>query len=74
MQLLRSKLIEPEERKRAEEWPKVRGEVKDVAWARRSAVTSCTLTSGSGIDRTGHESGDTQGVLDGDIDAFVGTS
>ena len=32
MQLLRSKLIELEERKRAEELAKERGEVKDVAW------------------------------------------
>ena len=32
MQLLRSKLIELEERKRAEELAKARGEVKDVAW------------------------------------------
>ena len=32
MQLLRSKLIELEERKRSEELAKARGEVKDVAW------------------------------------------
>ena len=32
MQFLRSKLIELEERKRAEELAKARGEVKDVAW------------------------------------------
>ena len=32
MQFLRSKLIELEERKRAEEMAKARGEVKDVAW------------------------------------------
>jgi peptide chain release factor 2 len=71
MQLLRSKLIELEERKRAEELQKERGEVKDVAWG--SQIRSYFLHPDQRVKdhRTGHESGDTGGVLDGDIDDFV---
>jgi peptide chain release factor 2 len=71
MQLLRSKLIELEERKRAEELAKVRGEVKDVAWG--SQIRSYFLHPDQRVKdhRTGHESGDTEGVLNGDIDDFV---
>jgi peptide chain release factor 2 len=71
MQLLRSKLIELEERKRAEELAKVRGEVKDVAWG--SQIRSYFLHPDQRVKdhRTGHETGDTQGVLDGDIDDFI---
>ena len=71
MQLLRSKLIELEERKRAETLAKERGEVKEVAWG--SQIRSYFLHPDQRVKdhRTGHESGDTQGVLDGDIDDFV---
>jgi peptide chain release factor 2 len=71
MQLLRSKLIELEERKRAEELAKEKGEVKDVAWG--SQIRSYFLHPDQRVKdhRTGHESGDTERVLDGDIDGFV---
>src|SRR5690348_9200470 len=71
MQFLRSKLIELEERKRAEVLAKERGEVKDVAWG--SQIRSYFLHPDQRVKdhRTGHESGDTQRVLDGDIDDFV---
>jgi peptide chain release factor 2 len=71
MQLLRSKLIELEERKRAEELAKERGEVKDVAWG--SQIRSYFLHPDQRVKdhRTGHESGDTEKVLNGDIDDFV---
>jgi peptide chain release factor 2 len=71
MQLLRSKLIELEERKRAEELAKERGEVKDVAWG--SQIRSYFLHPDQRVKdhRTGHESGDTGRVLDGDLDDFV---
>jgi peptide chain release factor 2 len=71
MQFLRSKLIELEERKRAEELAKERGEVKDVAWG--SQIRSYFLHPDQRVKdhRTGHESGDTEGVLNGDIDEFV---
>ena len=70
-QLLRSKLIELEERKRAEELAKERGEVKDVAWG--SQIRSYFLHPDQRVKdhRTGHEAGDTERVLNGDIDDFV---
>jgi peptide chain release factor 2 len=71
MQLLRSKVIELEERKRAEQLAKERGEVKDVAWG--SQIRSYFLHPDQRVKdhRTGHETGDTERVLDGDIDDFV---
>jgi peptide chain release factor 2 len=71
MQLLRSKLVELEERKRAEELAKERGEVKEVAWG--SQIRSYFLHPDQRVKdhRTGHEAGDAQRVLDGDIDDFV---
>ncbi len=71
MQLLRSKLIELEERKRAETLAKERGEVKEVAWG--SQIRSYFLHPDQRVKdhRTGHEAGDAQRVLDGDIDDFI---
>ncbi len=71
MQLLRSKLIELEERKRAEELAKARGEVKDVAWG--SQIRSYVMHPYTMVKdhRTEHEVGDVQRVLDGDLDEFV---
>jgi peptide chain release factor 2 len=71
MQLLRSKLIELEERKRSEEMAKQRGEVKDVAWG--SQIRSYVLHPYTMVKdhRTEHEVGDVQRVLDGDLDEFV---
>src|SRR5919198_762544 len=71
MQLLRSKLIELEERKRAEELASERGEVKDVAWG--SQIRSYVLHPYTMVKdhRTDFEMGDAQRVLDGDLDGFV---
>jgi peptide chain release factor 2 len=71
MQFLLSKLIELEERKRAEELAKARGEVKDVAWG--SQIRSYVLHPYTMVKdhRTEHEVGDVQRVLDGDLDGFV---
>ena len=71
MQLLRSKLIELEERKRSEELAKARGEVKDVAWG--SQIRSYVLHPYTMVKdhRTDLERGDAQRVLDGDLDGFV---
>jgi peptide chain release factor 2 len=71
MQFLRSKLLELEERKRAEELARARGEVKDVAWG--SQIRSYVLHPYTMVKdhRTDHEVGDVQRVLDGDIDEFV---
>jgi peptide chain release factor 2 len=71
MQLLRSKLIELEERKRSERLAKERGEVKDVAWG--SQIRSYFLHPDQRVKdhRTGHEAGDAERVLNGDIDDFI---
>jgi peptide chain release factor 2 len=71
MQMLRSKLVELEERKRAEELARARGEVKDVAWG--SQIRSYVLHPYTMVKdhRTEHEVGDVQRVLDGDLDGFV---
>jgi peptide chain release factor 2 len=71
MQLLRSKLLELEERKRSEEMARARGEVKDVAWG--SQIRSYVMQPYTMVKdhRTGHEVGDVQRVLDGDLDEFV---
>src|SRR3954467_3969141 len=71
MQLLRSRLIELEERKRSEELVRQRGEVKDVAWG--SQIRSYVMHPYTMVKdhRTEHEVGDVQKVLDGDLDGFV---
>jgi peptide chain release factor 2 len=71
MRLLRARLLELEERKRAEEMAAERGEQKDVAWG--SQIRSYVLHPSQRVKdhRTGHEVGDAQRVLDGDLDAFV---
>jgi peptide chain release factor 2 len=71
MQMLKAKLIELEERKRAEEVNAERGEVKDVAWG--SQIRSYVLQPYTMVKdhRTEYEVGDAQRVLDGDIDGFI---
>src|SRR5690242_18254744 len=71
MRLLRARLLELEERKRAEEMAAERGEQKDVAWG--SQIRSYVLHPSQRVKdhRTGHEVGDAQRVLDGDLDGFV---
>lgn len=71
MKLLRSKLIELEERRRAEELARERGETQDVAWG--SQIRSYVLQPYTMVKdhRTGYEVGDAQRVLDGDLDGFV---
>jgi peptide chain release factor 2 len=71
MRLLRARLLEEEERKRAEELAAERGEQKAAEWG--SQIRSYTLhPSQRGKDhRTGFEMGDAARVLDGDIDGFV---
>ncbi|HTU14803.1 MAG TPA: peptide chain release factor 2 [Solirubrobacterales bacterium] len=71
MQMLKSKLIELEERKRTEVVNQERGEVKDVAWG--SQIRSYVMHPYTMVKdhRTEYEVGDTQRVLDGDIDGFI---
>ncbi len=71
MKLLRSRLLELEERKRAEQLAAERGERSDVAWG--SQIRSYFLHPSQRVKdhRTGFEMGDAQRVLDGDLDGFV---
>ena len=71
MRLLRARLLELEERRRAEEMAAERGEQKDVGWG--SQIRSYVLHPSQRVKdhRTGHEVGNAQRVLDGDLDGFV---
>jgi peptide chain release factor 2 len=71
MRMLRAKLLEEEERKRAEELAAARGEQKAAEWG--SQIRSYTLHPSTRVKdhRTGHEVGDANRVLDGDLDGFV---
>jgi peptide chain release factor 2 len=71
MKMLRSKLVELEERKRAEEIARERGEALDVNFG--SQIRSYVLHPYTMVKdhRTSHEVGDAARVLDGDLDGFV---
>jgi peptide chain release factor 2 len=71
MQILRARLLAEEERRRAEELAAERGEQKAAEWG--SQIRSYTLHPSTRVKdhRTGHEVGDAQRVLDGDLDGFV---
>ena len=71
MRMLRAKLLELEERKRREEIARERGEAQDVNFG--SQIRSYVLHPYTMVKdhRTNHEVGNAQGVLDGDLDAFV---
>jgi peptide chain release factor 2 len=71
MKLLRSKLVELEERRRREELAREKGAAQDVAWG--SQIRSYVLHPYTMVKdhRTGYEMGDAQRVLDGDLDGFV---
>jgi peptide chain release factor 2 len=71
MKMLRSKLVELEERRRAEEIAKEKGEAQDVNFG--SQIRSYVLHPYTMVKdhRTDHEMGDANRVLDGDLDGFV---
>ena len=71
MRMLKSKLVELEERRLAEEMARERGQVMDVNFG--SQIRSYVLHPYQMVKdlRTGYEVGNAQGVLDGDLDAFV---
>jgi peptide chain release factor 2 len=72
MAMLRSKLVELEERKRREEIARERGEAQDVNFG--SQIRSYVLHPYTMVKdhRTDFEVGNANGVLDGDLDGFVG--
>jgi len=71
MTLLKAKLAELERLKREEELDAVRGEQREVAWG--SQIRSYVLHPYQMVKdhRTGHETGNTAAVLDGDLDPFI---
>ncbi len=71
MAMLRSRLLEREERQRREELESEKGETQDVGWG--SQIRSYVLHPYTMVKdhRTNIEVGDTRRVLDGDLDAFV---
>jgi peptide chain release factor 2 len=71
MKMLRSKLVELEERRRQEELFKERGEAQDVNFG--SQIRSYVLHPYTMVKdhRTDYEMGDVNRVLDGDLDGFV---
>ena len=71
MAMLRAKLLERSERERQEEIAREKGEAQDVNFG--SQIRSYVLHPYTMVKdhRTGHEMGDVQRVLDGDLDGFV---
>jgi peptide chain release factor 2 len=71
MKMLRSKLVEAEERRRQEELAKEKGEAQDVNFG--SQIRSYVLHPYTMVKdhRTDHEMGDANRVLEGDLDGFV---
>ncbi len=71
MVVLRAKLLERKERERQEEIAREKGEAQDVNFG--SQIRSYVLHPYTMVKdhRTGHEMGDVQRVLDGDLDGFV---
>ncbi|HEX2968710.1 MAG TPA: peptide chain release factor 2 [Bacteroidales bacterium] len=71
MRILKSQLYELEIRKRQEEQAKIEGEKKKIEWG--SQIRSYVLHPYKMVKdlRTGHETGNVQAVLDGDLSAFI---
>jgi peptide chain release factor 2 len=71
MAMLKAKLLEKQERERREEIAREKGQAQDVNFG--SQIRSYVLHPYSMVKdhRTGHEVGDVQRVLDGDLDGFV---
>jgi peptide chain release factor 2 len=71
MRILKSQLYELELRKRNEEQAKIEGEKKKIEWG--SQIRSYTLHPYKMVKdhRTGHETGNVQAVLDGDLKEFI---
>ncbi len=71
MKILRARLFELEQRKKREELEKFSKEKKDIAWG--SQIRSYVLHPYQMVKdhRTGVEAGNTNAVLDGDIDQFI---
>lgn len=71
MRILKSQLYEMELRKRQEEQARIEGEKKKIEWG--SQIRSYVLHPYKMVKdlRTGHETGNVQAVLDGDLNSFI---
>lgn len=71
LRILKSQLYELELRKRMEEQAKIEGEKKKIEWG--SQIRSYVLHPYKMVKdlRTGHETGNVQAVLDGDLAGFI---
>ena len=73
MAMLKSRLYEEELRKRNEEKQVLEDGKSDIGWGHQ--IRSYVLDQARIKDlRTNHEVGNTQGVLDGDLDDFISAS
>jgi peptide chain release factor 2 len=73
MQMLKSKLYELEVRKRQEQQQKLEDSKTDIGWGHQ--IRSYVLDQSRIKDlRTNYEAGNTQAVLDGDLDDFIAAS
>jgi peptide chain release factor 2 len=71
MRVLRARLIQLEEEKRRQQVTELKGEHQDAAWGNQ--IRSYVLHPYQMVKdhRTDYETGNTQAVLDGDLDAFM---
>jgi peptide chain release factor 2 len=71
LRILKSQLYELELRKKMEEQARIEGEKKKIEWG--SQIRSYVLHPYKMVKdiRTGHETGNVQAVLDGDLSAFI---
>jgi len=71
MKVLKARLYELEMEKREEELDKIKGPKKDISWGNQ--IRSYVLQPYQMVKdlRTAHEVGNTERVLDGDIDGFI---
>jgi peptide chain release factor 2 len=71
MRILRARLYEQMKREKEEELEKIQGQKKDIAWG--SQIRSYVLQPYRMVKdhRTGHETGNVDAVLDGDLDDFI---
>jgi peptide chain release factor 2 len=71
MKVLKARLFELERRKKEEELAKIKGPKKDISWGNQ--IRSYVLQPYRMVKdlRTGHEVGDADRVLGGDLDSFI---
>ena len=73
MSMLKSRMYEEELRKRNEEKQALEDTKSDIGWGHQ--IRSYVLDQSRIKDlRTNHETGNTQGVLDGNLDDFISAS